>query len=51
MGINKELAKKAEIIARKLAKQAGQPEELWELFLLAAYDEIGKSESSKPKKE
>lgn len=40
MGINIELAKKAEGIARKMAKKSGQPESLWKLFLPDAYDRI-----------
>lgn len=40
MGINYELAAKAEKIARRLAREAGQPEELCELFLPDAYEKI-----------
>jgi hypothetical protein len=31
---------KAEAIARRLAREAGRPEALWELFLLDAYLEM-----------
>lgn len=40
MGINMETAKKAEAIARRMAREIGQPEDLWQLLLSAAYDEL-----------
>ena len=40
MSNNLELEKQAEKLAKKLAKKAGQPEGLWELFLLEAYREL-----------
>lgn len=39
--MNRQTAKKAEEIAKRLAKEAGQPESLWELFLTQAYEELG----------
>lgn len=38
--MNYQLAKQAEKIARRMAKEAGQPDGLWELFLTEAYREI-----------
>jgi hypothetical protein len=35
----KEVERETEKIARRMAKEAGQPESLWELFLLDAYQE------------
>ena len=37
---NPELEKKTEKVARQMAKENGQPEELWELFLHEAYDKV-----------
>ena len=38
--MNHETAKEAEILAKRLAKQAGQPEGMFELFLPMAYREL-----------
>ena len=38
--MNNELAKEAEVIARRMAKAVYGSEGLWELFLLEAYDEL-----------
>ena len=40
MGINIELAKQAEKVAREIALEHGQSTCMWELFLPAAYDRI-----------
>lgn len=40
MGINVELAKKAEKVAKRLAKNAGMSESLWEIYLIEAYKEV-----------
>lgn len=39
MGINLETAKKAEEIAKRIARARGQ-ESLWELYLTEAYNEL-----------
>lgn len=38
--MNHETAKEAEVVAKRLAKQAGQPEGMFELFLIQAYDDL-----------
>ena len=40
MTARNERERRAEIRARELAKEAGQPEALWELFLFDAYQEL-----------
>lgn len=45
--INYQLAKQAEKIARRIAKEAGQPNGLWELFLTEAYKEIRETSIAK----
>lgn len=40
MGVNYETAKKAEAIARRMCREAGQPESLWQIVLTEAYQEL-----------
>lgn len=47
MSNNIKLQRQAEKIAKRLAKEAEQPEELWELFLIEAYQELSKKELRK----
>lgn len=42
---NYQLAKQAEKIARRMTKEAGQSDGLWELFLTEAYKEIREAET------
>lgn len=36
----KSTTQKAEEIARRMAREVGQPESMWELFLSKTYDEL-----------
>ena len=44
MSDNIKLQRQVEKVAKRLAKEAGQPEGLWELFLIEAYQELSKKE-------
>ncbi len=45
--MNHETAKEAETIAKRMAKETGQPEGLFELFLMDAYKELSNAEKKK----
>ena len=40
MGINVETARKAEEVARRICRERGMPEGLWQMVLMEAYDEL-----------
>ena len=44
MAINVELAKRAEVVARKICQERGMPVSLWEMVLMEAYDRITRSD-------
>lgn len=47
MSVNRELAERAEVIAKRICRERGQPEAFMEMFFMEAYDEIMKEDAKK----
>ena len=46
MGINIDLAKRAEMLAKTIAKDRHGTDGLWEMYLMEAYDQIKEDEKA-----